>query len=187
MRINVNDLREEPLELDIDVPPESLLLAVEGFSFPRPVTGHVRFQMVGQRILAMGGLQTRVGTACIRCLAPIEVAIAAEVGLVFEKRPAAVEGNEDAQVATEWDAESQGTECYQEDELDPTEPFRQLLTLELPNYPLCRSDCRGLCPTCSADLNRGHCQCKTAAGVTVGESDWKDCLKGIHLDQEERR
>jgi uncharacterized protein len=31
--------------------------------------------------------------------------------------------------------------------------------LELPMKPVCREACRGLCPTCGADLNAGSCAC----------------------------
>jgi uncharacterized protein len=33
------------------------------------------------------------------------------------------------------------------------------LFAELPMKPLCREDCRGLCPHCGADLNLGQCAC----------------------------
>ena len=183
MRISVNDLRKSPLEMDVDVPPESLHLTAEGFSFPAHVTGHVRFQMVNQRILATGSLETGIGTSCVRCLVPIEMEIGANVELVFEKRPLIEEGDAKAALDAEWEAGSREIDYYDEDVLDPTEPFRQLLTLELPGYPLCQKDCRGLCPTCGADLNQGDCDCGTTSSTT-GETDWKARLKGIHLNQE---
>jgi uncharacterized protein len=31
--------------------------------------------------------------------------------------------------------------------------------LALPLNPLCREDCKGLCPTCGSDLNQGLCDC----------------------------
>jgi uncharacterized protein len=34
------------------------------------------------------------------------------------------------------------------------------ILLELPPAPLCRPDCRGLCPTCGADLNDRTCDCE---------------------------
>jgi len=181
MRINVNDLRQQPLELDVDASAESFHLAAEGFTFPAPVTGHVRFQMVSQRILANGNLETRTGTACVRCLAPIEAPISAKIELVFEKRPSVAPDDKDAKLAADWDADAREIDYYGEEELDPTEPFRQLLTLELPNYPLCRDDCRGLCPTCGVNLNHGACQCGVSDSA-FGESDWKTSLKEIHLD-----
>ena len=35
----------------------------------------------------------------------------------------------------------------------------QEIGFRLPMQPLCRQDCRGLCPTCGADLNEGCCSC----------------------------
>ena len=34
---------------------------------------------------------------------------------------------------------------------------REVLLLELPMAPLCRDDCRGLCPVCGADRNVEIC------------------------------
>jgi uncharacterized protein len=31
--------------------------------------------------------------------------------------------------------------------------------LAAPEFPLCREDCRGICPRCGADLNSGACSC----------------------------
>jgi uncharacterized protein len=186
MRINVNDLRKNPQEIEVDVSPRELRLAAEGFSFPANVTGHVRFQMVSQRILANGCLETRVETECVRCLARAELPIRAEVDMVFEKRPL-MEEDKAAALAAAWEAESREIDYYDEEELDPTEAFRQLLTIELPGYPLCKKDCRGLCPNCGADLNQGNCSCRTTAGVAIGESDWKERLKQLQQNQRKER
>ena len=40
------------------------------------------------------------------------------------------------------------------------EACEELLFLELPSRELCSEDCKGLCPTCGADLNEGKCSCK---------------------------
>ena len=45
--------------------------------------------------------------------------------------------------------------------------------LDVPGYALCREDCKGLCPTCGADLNEGECECPPAA-----DSRW-DALRKI--------
>ena len=37
--------------------------------------------------------------------------------------------------------------------------FRELLALALPVQPLCREDCRGLCPRCGVDRNVESCGC----------------------------
>ncbi|MEO8337908.1 MAG: hypothetical protein ABI664_23240 [bacterium] len=32
--------------------------------------------------------------------------------------------------------------------------------MNVPGYALCRDDCKGLCPTCGAELNLGPCDCQ---------------------------
>lgn len=36
--------------------------------------------------------------------------------------------------------------------------LREYLLLEIPIKPLCQPDCKGLCPTCGANLNQGACE-----------------------------
>lgn len=48
-----------------------------------------------------------------------------------------------------------------EQTLDLSEAVRQYWATALPMQPLCRSDCRGLCPRCGHDLNQGPCGCPT--------------------------
>lgn len=44
-----------------------------------------------------------------------------------------------------------------DDQIDLAGPARDELALALPVTPLCRHDCRGLCPTCGTDLNSHPC------------------------------
>jgi uncharacterized protein len=37
---------------------------------------------------------------------------------------------------------------------------REALVLAMPDQVLCSADCRGLCPQCGADLNKGPCPCE---------------------------
>lgn len=43
---------------------------------------------------------------------------------------------------------------------DLDELLREDILLSLPTKVLCKSDCKGLCPMCGADLNNGPCGCK---------------------------
>lgn len=45
--------------------------------------------------------------------------------------------------------------------LDIDELVREDVLLELPTKYLCSEDCKGLCPVCGADLNKGSCGCET--------------------------
>jgi uncharacterized protein len=47
----------------------------------------------------------------------------------------------------------------EDDAIDLGPMVRDAIVLELPMAPLCREDCRGLCPQCGADRNEGECGC----------------------------
>ena len=48
---------------------------------------------------------------------------------------------------------------YDGDRLDLGEVVREQVLLALPLKPLCREDCRGLCPRCGQNRNLGPCGC----------------------------
>ncbi len=48
-----------------------------------------------------------------------------------------------------------------EQEIDLTEMLRQEIILHFPLIALCSERCRGLCPVCGKDKNKGICKCKT--------------------------
>jgi uncharacterized protein len=57
------------------------------------------------------------------------------------------------------------TAFYENDEIDLGQLMREQFYLSVPMKPLCQDDCRGLCPVCGTNLNRGTCECKR---------DWAD-------------
>jgi len=44
--------------------------------------------------------------------------------------------------------------------IDIAEFVRQEIILHFPTIPVCSNSCKGLCPSCGADLNDGQCDCK---------------------------
>ncbi len=55
-------------------------------------------------------------------------------------------------------------EVTAEEFADLTEELRECIILSFPSNPLCSADCKGLCPRCGADLNKGKCSCKPLGG-----------------------
>ena len=45
-------------------------------------------------------------------------------------------------------------------EVDLDEVFTTAAVLNMDAKHVCSEDCKGLCPTCGADLNEGSCGCK---------------------------
>jgi uncharacterized protein len=63
------------------------------------------------------------------------------------------------------------------DQIDLTPVIREYVLLELPDDPLCRDDCAGICPMCGSDRNRTVCDCDT----TVRDERWA-ALDDLRLD-----
>jgi uncharacterized protein len=60
-------------------------------------------------------------------------------------------------------------EIGSEEFADLTEELRECIILSFPSNPLCSEDCKGLCPHCGADLNKGPCHCRPTEG---GDLRW---------------
>jgi uncharacterized protein len=110
-----------------------------------PTTVDVDLESVSDGILVTGSVTARWRGECRRCLVDVTGVARGEFRELFE--PDAREGE---------------TYPLRHEHIDLEPLARETLLLELPLAPLCRDDCRGLCPTCGADLNQGACGCATA-------------------------
>jgi uncharacterized protein len=158
MRYNVAQLlksaigatREYPLHEDIaDLDPSI-----------KPLThlnGDVQFIRTPEGILVRANLFTTVELACGRCLTDFSLPAHFKIEEQFQPTVDILTGArlplpEDSDSATLIDAHHI---------LDLTEIVRQSLLLALPQVPICRNACQGLCPTCGQNWNDGPCDCKT--------------------------
>jgi uncharacterized protein len=109
---------------------------------PIRVTGRLSAAGPG-RFYFSGRMQGPATGECRRCLTDVHSVVDADVHLIF-----AEEGLDDE------DDESDAYPFAPSDRLLDLRPaVREEWLLAAPAYPLCREDCRGLCPQCGADLN----------------------------------
>ncbi len=107
----------------------------------------LRAESVIEGILVTGRVAGRASSQCARCLTEVRLDVELEVCELFlAPGTEPVDGADDAYVVD-------GTTI----DLEPM--LRDALTLSLPLNPLCRTDCKGLCPFCGSDLNRASCGC----------------------------
>jgi uncharacterized protein len=101
-----------------------------------------------------GHLRTELELPCSRCLEPYRFAVDAD----FDQRylPASAASTDPDREVQEDDLE---TSYYSDDQIDLAELMREQFYLALPMKPLCRDECRGLCPQCGTNLNTGACDC----------------------------
>lgn len=99
-------------------------------------------------------LDTTVEVECSRCLRPLSVKVHRREALAFEEEPAVP--TESLGVPLEDFRYAHGAE-----ELELAPYVKGLLSASLAVKPLCREECKGLCPRCGRDLNEGPCACPT--------------------------
>jgi len=119
-----------------------------------PVEATFRLERQGGGILARGAFQTAATVLCSRCSEPVTVAVSDQFEVLFVESAGASRSQEIELTAQEMDIDT-----LRDDRLDLSGLLRENVLLSLPFQPLCRADCRGLCPRCGVDMNETSCQC----------------------------
>ena len=139
-----------PGELEID--PESL------FEFDGPLHLDARISSTDQlSFYVTGKLAYSANGECRRCLK----AIRQEVNSVLRGMYALPEALARLEMSEE-ERQEEGIFPLEQNarEIDLTSLVREMLVLEYPRYLQCVKDCRGLCPSCGANLNTESCDCR---------------------------
>jgi len=143
-----------------EIPEEGLLVNVDDVSwFPDKEVARrgdpkaeVFLERSGERVLVAGFLEVVLLLNCDRCLAEFASPLRVDFRLVLEV--VAAEENEIEVVALD------------EPNIDLGDLLYQQMLLALPRKVLCRSDCRGICERCGADLNVEVCNCPDSSGAS---------------------
>lgn len=169
MLFNVSQLLREPtgstrthaVDDEVELP----------FGGPARVRGRAEFIRTPRGLVVRAHLGLTATAECSRCLG--EAAIPMELTIEEEYFPT-VDPLTGAQVKAPEDAAGFFIDAHHHVDLTPA--VQQAVSLAEPMQPLCRPDCRGLCPDCGADRNAGPCGC--AAGP--GDERWA-ALRGLNL------
>lgn len=159
-------------------------LAISSFEFgpdeyrvARPLSWNASITNVGGALLVSGTVKGQVTTACARCLEDATFDVEGEIEGYF-----LIEGEGEAPD----DMEEDEFDVLPEDNKLDLEPLiLAAVYVELPLIPLCREDCKGICPTCGANLNEGPCDCVPDASDEdddINPNNPFAALKGLKLD-----
>ena len=137
-------------------PPETLTPDREAFSVVAPVALAFDIYKDKDQFRLVGRVETRLELPCSRCLEPFTSPADAEFDLRYQPHvQKSAEGERE-----EIEEDDLGTAFYENETIDLGQLMREQFYLSLPMKPLCRADCRGLCPVCGTNLNRETCGCK---------------------------
>jgi uncharacterized protein len=102
-----------------------------------------------------GRVQTTLELPCSRCLEPFTWPVDAAFDLRYLPHAGHTAAEEQ-----EIQEDDMSTAFYENDEVDLGQLMHEQFLLSLPMKPLCGEACRGLCPVCGTNLNRGVCDCR---------------------------
>ena len=148
---DMKDLRHEDFKkFEALVPPVSLGLNYEEVEFIQPLSCAVQlFRQGNDNVYVAADVETKISVECRRCISSFEIDITTTFELLFA-------------ISRESSEQREADERFYDGEtLDISEDVRQVLTLEIPLWPLCSETCKGLCPECGAELNINGCSCET--------------------------
>jgi uncharacterized protein len=164
--VNLSDILTEhggSLAVTDEIQLDRLEVGAESFTFTEPVRFFVNFTETGAGVVATGTAEGTVEAECSRCLVHFELPLAGEVE-GFYVTPAHAAGL----------PEEQPYELITDGKVDLLSALLQALTVEAPFAPVCKDDCKGICPTCGADRNVEECGCEPEPEPTPF-----DKLKGL--------
>ena len=160
MRVRLDPIRTEPFVWEERLTLAPALLERPELQEISEVVCEGRIEPVDTGWVLRARLRYEQVLACDRCLAPIRLDAdeRLEAMLVVEPPPRG-----EAAAERELGEDELGVVHLGGDQLD-TEPLLiEQIQLAVPGHPLCRPDCRGLCPQCGADRNTEPCRCEERA------------------------
>jgi uncharacterized protein len=157
MIFTLTELEHHPILFDVRYPPGEL-------TFSEDVTQSSDLEATGSATLlhntlgeirVQGHVKVTLVTTCHRCLESADLPLDSEVDFFY--RPVIKKGAHGEVHLEEGEID---ISFYEGDGVGLEDVLREFVLLSLPMRALCQPECKGLCVTCGANLNRVECSCK---------------------------
>jgi uncharacterized protein len=144
LRLNVGFLLNKNVGYSRNFEFEIPHTVVDGDLEVQNLTGTLHATRTGQGVYLHGALTASTIAECVRCLDEFDLVLTAELDELFVYPP-------------QKDVEPELT-ISEEAILDLNPILRELFILDIPIQPVCRTDCKGLCPVCGENRNEQQCE-----------------------------
>jgi uncharacterized protein len=159
MRVPIDQITAVPKRIDyaevVETLNERLAQGRSGLRVRDGLAVAIRHYRAGLDVVVEGTAEGTVLAACGRCLDDYELPVTVPFRVILAPR------NEEGAEGGEVDVEDLGLGFLEGDAVDVTAIVHEQLLLAVPTSRVCRASCRGLCPTCGANLNDATCACET--------------------------
>jgi DUF177 domain-containing protein len=170
VKLRVDDITADAKELSFSEPEGEINRAlglgpIREYRLEGPVNVVLSYYRAGTELFFRGELTAATVASCARCAEEFIVPSGRSFRYVLAPRSIGHDSNGDLR------AEDLEFSLYEGEEVNLTPLIREQMLLALPTRPLCREDCRGLCPRCGANLNERDCGCIIErAGARVADA-----------------
>ncbi len=136
---------------------DTLKVGPDDYTFAAPLSWQIDVMNTGEALLVAGEVSGMATTSCARCLEDMTFPVTGKIEGYYLIAPDA---------AAPEDMDDDEFEVLSADKrISLTPLITAALMLEMPLQPLCSDECKGICPTCGQDLNKGTCSCAERDGV----------------------
>jgi uncharacterized protein len=158
MFLDVKDLAVRKLRIHRRYAPGSIDYHTAEFKQVEPLEVRATAELVEGQIRIEGDLETKIELVCARCLEPVVEEVHRHFDLFYSPLPKGTKPEEERLKADD-------TEIgfFKGEGLFLADVLIEQVLLAMPMKVICRSDCRGLCANCGANLNHEECRCETHA------------------------
>ncbi len=135
IRILLFDIKNSGLDIEQTIPKEGIGLSDEEIDLRSPIEVKAHLERQGDVVTADTVIKVDFGFLCGRCLEDMHEVQTRSYHFDFELEP--------------------GMQY-----VDVGEEIRQMLIMDNPARVLCKTECKGMCAKCGANLNEEPCKCK---------------------------
>jgi uncharacterized protein len=153
----LEELKLHPIVVSRTFTSEALDYHGADFRQAAPLKVDAVAELVGSEICIRGRLGTRLEACCDRCLGSVVIPVEQEFNLFY--RPVSTIAREEE---VELPEDELGVGFFAGDGIELADVVTEQVILAVPMKVVCRTDCRGLCPVCGANLNFEKCACLSA-------------------------
>ena len=131
MKIHVNRIPADGYREDVAYGAAALDVERTDLQFEQPIAVSSFITKAENEVVVQARIRGVATLCCARCLESFEASVEADAMFAYHTAPA--------------------------DVIDITDDVRQELILASPMIPLCRAECKGLCPACGQNWNAAGC------------------------------
>lgn len=118
------------------------------FDIVSPVNVRFMIEKNSEGFVLKGEVETTINLVCSRCLKTFDEKIVGEIEAYYIN-----DRFSDLYTKSEKLESLDNIIFFSENKVDITDRIIESILMEIPDKPLCKEDCKGLCPICGVDLN----------------------------------